>query len=94
MCCRGFKEVLKDRVDSESVLVREFESEKLADLNGTYLTFFGCPFFLASALAERRVFVEKGIDLFFRAADSSVGEVKGGRLTYGVTLESHPAGYV
>lgn len=28
--------------------------------NGTYLTFFGCPFLLTSALADRRVFISMG----------------------------------
>jgi len=28
--------------------------------NGTYLTCFGCPFFLTSALADRRDLVSKG----------------------------------
>jgi hypothetical protein len=28
--------------------------------NGTYLTCFGCPFFLTSALADRRGLVSKG----------------------------------
>jgi hypothetical protein len=38
----------------------KMEGKKVTDLNGTYLTCFGCPFFLTSALADRRGLVSKG----------------------------------
>ena len=42
-----------------SKLISETE-QKGTDLNGTYLTFFGCPFLLTSALAAERVCISIG----------------------------------
>ena len=59
---------------------------KGADLNGTYLTCFGCPYFLISALADRSGLKEKGTEgkgdrFIFTALISAPGS-EGVQLSY------------